>query len=284
MVCRDPKSSGWPKRGRKAESVEEGEGWRAAYRAYSLTGRTAREVMTLADAIREYIREHREGGTRRNTIKCDSVALNLLLKVYDGGERDLVSELEPARLQKEFRQRLRTGQAPATLAGYKISLKKFGRWIGGKKFGKKLVKGLKVGKVEARRKGRAWTPQELRKLRDAADRIDQDPKRRQKVDRWYRMVLELGLATGARVGELFAIRWENFSPDVQLVHIEEQLQPITKDAAEPLKSSSAVRTTTVLETWAPFHRRGIEGRVLEGTSGRARSVAFTFSAPDFSGQ
>ena len=83
-----------------------------------------------------------------------------------------------------------------------------------------------------------------------------------------------GFEHPARLEPLFLK--ESFSLDAQLVHIEEQLQPVTKDAAEPLKSSSAVRAAPVLqEAWAPFHRRGVEGRVLAGTSGRARSVAFT---------
>lgn len=95
MACRDPKSSGWPKHGRKAQSVEEGEAWRSAYRAYCMTGLTVKEKMTLADAIREYVREHREGGTRHNTLKADNVSLNLLLKVYDGGEREASVRARP---------------------------------------------------------------------------------------------------------------------------------------------------------------------------------------------
>ena len=89
------------------------------------------------------------------------------------------------------------------------------------------------------------------------------------------MVLELALTTGARVGELFAIRWENLSPDGTMVTIVEQLQPVTSQEATSLKSKKARRSSPVLETWAPFHDRGAEGRILGGTSGRARSVAFT---------
>ena len=270
-VCRDPKSGGWPKHGRKAQSIEEGGGWRSAYRAYALTGRTEKEQMTLADAVREFLREEKEGGTRFNTMKAMTTATGILLDIYDA-DRTVVSEMDPKKLQREFRRRLREGQAPATLAGYRQWLKKFAKWVGVKK----LCKGLKCGNLEAPGKGRAWTPSEVERLRRAADCVDRDPKRRQNAHpRWYRLMLELGLATGARAGELFAITHESFTPDLKLVRIEEQLQPVAKEEAEKLKSDSAMRSAPVLQSWLPFHRPGAVGRVLGGTSGRARTRAFT---------
>lgn len=197
--------------------------------------------------------------------------MSLLLDVYDG-DKTLVTEMNPKKLQGEFDRRLRAGQYPATLSGYRHSLKKFGAWFGDKKF----ADGLDCGRVEPRKKARFWTDREVERLRQAADRIDEDNKRRQNADpRWYRMVLELGLATGARVGELYAIRWENFSPRQPLVYIEEQLEPITQEEATYLKSHSARRSSPVLAEWAEFHRPGAEGRVLGGTSGNVRSTAFT---------
>ena len=88
-------------------------------------------------------------------------------------------------------------------------------------------------------------------------------------------MLELGLATGARVGELFAIRWDAFSADGHMVWIEKQPQPLWSGKAPTyLKSASSRRSTPVLPEWAEFHRPGAEGIVLGGTSGQSRVRAF----------
>ena len=111
---------------------------------------------------------------------------------------------------------------------------------------------------------RTWEPHEIDLLREAADRLGG----------FYRLVLELGLATGAR-RKLFALRWDDFHPTEPAVRIVRQLETLHRTKTVALKSKSSRRSVLVLEEWGPFHQPGARGLILDdGHSGQQKSEAF----------
>lgn len=107
-------------------------------------------------------------------------------------------------------------------------------------------------------KAEPYTNQHLVKLRELASAYDLVVPRH--VSR--RMVLELALATGARINELTALRWDDFDANCRWVHIQ-RATPIKRSASTNFLPHKAL----VLPFWSDFHKPEAEGLVVAAEDG-----------------
>jgi integrase len=107
----------------------------------------------------------------------------------------------------------------------------------------------------------AWADEDLPRLRKAADELDRLLGRRP----GYRIALELGLGTGLRQHELFALRWDQIDEASRTCRVTHQLSKGSSVKLVPLKGKQA-RTTLILPEWWQHHRPQ-PGPVLRGIKG-----------------
>lgn len=192
----------------------------------------------LKDATAEYLR-HRESTVERNTLVNDRTVTAHLVDAF--GRRD-VHAIGQDEIQRWFDDRARH-YAPGTLRLYRIHMRGFFQWVGRPIEPVILLKGHKEDPDALR-------DEEVDALLDAC-----------RTDREH-AVVRVGLATGARRAELWALEWPDFRKDGRSVRIQRQIawpRTTTKGLKGKLN-----RTALVLPAFMDALPRTPIGRVVPG--------------------
>ena len=107
----------------------------------------------------------------------------------------------------------RKGRSEATINHYFSLLKTFFNYaIRTKKYsGENPIKELRPYTVDEKR--REYTPEELERILDAADRVERESQRNARVQKYVKRIILLLLYTGMRTGEVLFLKWENVGKD-----------------------------------------------------------------------
>jgi site-specific recombinase XerD len=265
FIVRDPDESGWSpdrREGRTTTSLPVARKWELRYRAAwedRDTGRqmglaSATEPVPLRRAVERYwrVRESLQaaGDLAASTVQNDRVRLRVLLGWY--GDAADASRIDHANLRDRLTDRLAEGYRRSTLTEMLATFRAFFGSVGNPCAENLRLPGKKRDAPKV-----AWTDEDLVLLRDTADRFDSE-RNRVGLTPQARLALELGLATGAREGELFGLRWEDITPPPQaLVWIDRQL--LRGGDFGPTKGRVG-GVAVVLPGFWPFyspHRRGL---------------------------
>ena len=272
-TLRNPKAPGWPERGERLEDTPENRKlarpWSWAYVEREREG--LRERLTsrpagraLGEAIHAYL-AHRERSRSANTVANNRSVL-AVLEAAVGSSRP-VGRVSTADLQAIIDARVSQGYRPNTLHNLKSV---WGRFFGWAEVEPNPARKLVVPPVP-QREIRAFSEEDLVRLRAAADALD----RERRGPAVARLLLEVGLATGARASELRALRWEDFDPESETVRIHRQQGA----GGERATKSRRGRTALVLPPfWTAWYRPGNRpgaGYVLAGAKGRPLSGTAT---------
>ncbi|MBW3569677.1 MAG: site-specific integrase [Gemmatimonadetes bacterium] len=295
MLLRDPKAPGWTPGGEVGEPTQSeliARTWEAAYRA-AWENKAVRASLGIVDAdahplarplgpaVDAYLLERGRQGLALNTLNGDQTALRRLLAWY--GKDALISHVrgEPkpgeqrvgTTLGDHFRRMLDEGYALKTCVLWLTKMQQFLR-----AHGSTAADGVVLASREARHNRQAktaWTDEEIAAVRKEADEVDLLERRPFS----YRLAVELGLATGLRLGELFAARWENILyPRSRRIHVIEQANQ--REMRLTTLKGGRERFTVVLPTWWEWHQPDARGLILGGPDGAplyGREVAFFVS-------
>ena len=154
---------------------------------------------TLGTLVEEYL-EHRRATQERNTVANDVTATNHLLEAF--GEKRAIHTIAEADVQGWFNQRAKK-YAPGTLALFAINMRSFFQWAG-REFSITTIEGHKADPD-------TLTDDEVTTL---LEKCETDEEKR---------LCRVGLATGARRAELWALVWEDFRPDGRSVRFARQM-------------------------------------------------------------
>jgi integrase len=161
------------------------------------------------------------------------------------------------QLQDWINTRLSEGYEPGTLQGYRQHMNKFFEWLGGFN----PTEGLEIPKAPKQDKP-AWTSETDRAaIRRAAREIDAEA-----VDGLPSRVhlVELLFATGVRIQEGAAARWEWIDPQTRTMRVHGQIS--RSGEFKPAKGKKP-RTVVVLPTWWPHHHADRIGLILSMEDG-----------------
>lgn len=275
-TLRDPDAPGWPScamRRNRTEEPEVAERWKWAY-VDLLRGATRHKHLKLAAparslerAVAEYL-DHRTDTKEFNTVRNDRVALTAYLLALD--DCPTTADVTPAHLQGLFNRLARDGYMPSTVASYHRSIASFFAWVGGAN----PAAGIEL-RDAAEHDAEPWSDDELAVLRKAADRLDARRVRDRRWPRSFRLLVESGVGTGGRRGELFVLDWSAFRMPSLSVRFTVQIAE-RGDGTKALKGKRN-RTTLVLPTWWEYTKRRstpARGRVLTPMPGQAPSYRY----------
>lgn len=275
---RDPKAPGWPARGPRTTNEKTAGEWLVDYARALRQGVLARELgtkptWTLSVAVENYLAAA-EDRLNERTIELDRVVTGHLLRRF--GETKVVADIDTEALQVWFRELKRDGYARSTRQTMRQRVGVLFNWL---EIEPNPVRKVELGVLDAGAQAhvRIWNDEEVEKLRNAADELDEllsvDPERAA-TQCSYRLALELGLATGARRNELFCLRWEDFNAagNARNIRIHQQLHARFHGTRFiPLKGSKKTakeRFTFVLPGWwQGFHLPQARGFVLARPDG-----------------
>ena len=258
-TLRDPKHPRWPEQGERTDHEEVAHRWKWAYVDLYREGTKRRQLgqparRKLAGAVREYL-AHREQTREPKTVRSNTTILNRLLSEF--GDVD-IHTIETAPLQRMLDGDKRAGYKPSTLDLTRIVLSTFFKWAGPHNPAAALV----VSKAGAQDIF-AFTDEEIETLRSAA-RVVEAERGPDIIPCNVVDAIELGLATGARAQELFALDWRDINPKTRTARIVRQLVRGTT-RTKPLKGKRA-RTAVILPHWWDHHAGG-SGLILKRFDG-----------------
>lgn len=280
VTLRDPKHPAWPDKGERTEDPAVAEKWRWEYMALA-QGKVARRQLgkpagkTLEQARDELILYRERQDFSPQTTQNDKSALRALADVV-GWDR-VLHDITTDDVQDALDALVDAGYAPSTVQTYQVHMSHLFRWAGvrpnpARKRSSENDEGVVVPrKVE--RDIFTWSNDELVMLRDAADAVDAERFR------YARLMVEVGLATGARYREMLALRWEDFDPRMRTVRIARQVAAYRRGIKPP--KSRKGRTAVVLPFFWDHYREGTRGHVLPGPDGRpmrSKAAEDTFKA------
>lgn len=260
-VLRDPSAPNWPKGGDRTKDKATARRWSWEYVEW-LEERKRRkreglppDFRTLGDAVDAYLRR-REGLVEDNTLASDHTALRQHLLPWLGEDAPL-EEFTAGAMQRLADERVEEGYAPGTLETYFQAINGLYRWLD---FGT-LWDTLDLPD-RGQRDVHVWSDDELEELRDAADWVDEQ---RRFGGPSARLALEAALGTGARVSELFALRWSDFDLDGKRVRITRQVRKDRKEF-KALKGKRGRNALVLPEFW-DHHQPDAKGLLLPGKDG-----------------
>lgn len=252
-TVRDPSSSPhWPRRGRKPETEREAARWTWDYVAH-VEGKTAApsaRFKELSHATRAFLAD-RKGRDPYNTFKARRTAVRHLNAEF--GQSAPVKSILPEDVHDLTSRLIQEGYSPRTIRSYVQGFKQFFEWVGMDS----MTDSIEVPKD--RTEGvTVWTDIEIAKLRAAAGPGD-------------RLIVEALLCTGARVGEGWALRWEDFDAVNKIVRIRRQVTPgDSGNGTKPTKSGRA-RVALVHPDFWRWYEPGAEGPLFEPSARTTRT-------------
>lgn len=186
-----------------------------------------KQPLALGQAVDDYL-QHRQQTMSWNTWRNDRAALNHLRKRFGDG-RSLHS-ITNAELQAWFDSKR---YAPGTLALYAVLLRSFFDWAG-------ADLGRPVTPVQHKHDPETLADDEIETLLAACGSHQED------------MLVRLGLATGGRRAELWALEGQHFRSDMRAVRFSQQMG-WPRSGVRGLKGKKN-RTALVLPGWLPAER------------------------------
>ena len=206
---------------------------------------------TLSEAVEVYLQE-RGRSVEPNTLKGTVTSLRHLESAL--GSSASLATVTPQSIRVLFGRLLKQGMRPNTLQTYLAAISGFGEWIGVPNL-RRAVRLPSMGQPDVR----TWEPEEIERLREAADELDRD---RRSDSPSTRLALEVALGTGARRNELFALSWRDFDLGERTVRIHRQ--PVQdRKRFKPLKGKRG-RTVVVLPGLWDFYEGSRASLVLPG--------------------
>lgn len=187
--------------------------------------------------VEEYL-EHRRATRERNTVESDMTATGHLLEAF--GEKRAIHTITEPDIQSWFNQRAKK-YAPGTLALLAINMRSFFKWAG-RPMNITTIKGHEADPD-------TLTDSEVATLLEKCE-TDEESK-----------IVRVGLATGARRAELWALTWEDFRPDGRSVRFARQMAWPGKGT----KGLKGKRNRTALVLPGYIEERGA-GTILTPTS------------------
>jgi integrase len=260
-VLLDPSHPEWPLRGRRTEDEEQARLWSWQYVERlthgALSGRPAERV-ELSVATEAFL-SHRRATMASGTVATSKTAVTRLLEWFGGSVA--VGEITAKALQSKVDGMSRAGYASGTIHTNVQSMGAFFDYAT-RTYGIKHnpAHGL-VLPAMAPPDAEAWGDETLPILRKAADDLDRTLNRRP----GFRLALELGLCTGLRQHELFALHWDQVDPDSCTCRVTQQLGKYSTVKLIPLKGRRS-RTVLILPEWWQHHRPA-KGPILRGVKG-----------------
>lgn len=246
-ALRDPTHARWPAAGERTEDEDIARRWGWKYVDLTLDEKRRRLLgvrkvgESVANAAKRFIDDLRlsveRGLLERNTFKARRSGIHLLADHAAGTQT--VSAVDTAAIQVFFNGLLDAGYEASTLQSYRSSLLVFFEWAG--RGDDNPARDLNLP-VPGEKEARAWTDEEVERLRESADSIGS----------LSRLAIEVGLNTGVREHELFALDWSHFHFASRTVRVQRQLVPYGDDF-KVLKGKKA-RTALVLPEFEPFFR------------------------------
>ena len=266
MTLRDPNARGWPDAGARTTDPEVADRWKWRYvdffrdasRRRSLGQRP--KARPFGESVEQFLAS-RAQSVQELTVRCDESALRVHLLPHFGHAREIDS-IEADKIQDFFDGLVRQSYAPSTLRRMLNSFGAFFAWAGVSD-AENPARKVELPQI-VHDDIRAFSDDELAVLRDKADWMDGQART------WMaqvgtpvpiRLALELGLGTGARQAELFALEWSAFRPADRTVRITVQVNRLGTGTTH-LKGKQA-RTALVLPSWWEHHDNLGSGRVLD---------------------
>jgi integrase len=240
---RDPKHPNWPHEGNRTEDEAEANRWKWSYLDW-LRGEKAGDKSPRIEKAMQEFRAHREKTVTATTLRNNNAPLKALEEWFAGKR---VADIRTKDLQAMFDAMQAEGYKPGTLATNRNIMSAFFAWAGGANPARDVV----IQSAPEPDEIYAWTDADIKRLRKAAD------------TRGVRLMLEVALNTGVRLGELLALRWQDFDPDSKTVRISRQFASGSTRIVK-LKGKKA-RTAIVLpEFWQHYRPEGelVMGRPL----------------------
>jgi site-specific recombinase XerD len=258
---RDPTHARWPAAGERTEDEDIARRWGWKYVDLTLTEKRNRLLGVrkigepVADAAQRFVDERQlaveRGLLEQNTAKTQRTAIHHLTEHVASSQT--VSGVDTAALQVLFDELLDGKYAASTLQSYRASLITFFEWAG-RGGSDNPARTLVIPEI-ADKDAHAWSDEEIERLRKSADSIGGHA----------RLALEVGLNTGTREQELFALDWSHFNFASRTVRVQRQLVHYSEEF-KGLKGKRA-RTALVLPDFEPLYREG-RGLVVARPDGR----------------
>jgi integrase len=228
---------------------------------YGLKTHKTTAPIKFSDAIKEFIAYERDV-KRVSEWKIFEKRLEIVSRIWGIVRISDLGREHIAALDKALREK--RGVSPYTINHYFGLLKTFFYWAIGqeKHSGPNPMKEVKPYVVDRRR--RSFTPEEIRKIIAAAEKIETLPRARD-ITLYANRLVKLLLYTGMRFGEAVNLRWENVHEDkIALKRTEtkqrkEKVIPITAGIRAVLDTIPRGAQTDFV---FPFRRRA-SGRVYQ---------------------
>lgn len=258
ITLRNPNAKGWPEAGERTENPEFAAEWAWAYvnllkreeHDRIIGKKPALAAPTLEEAKEPYLmRREKHERLAPGTIHTDRTGINVLIEAF--GPKRRLDKITHQDLQGLIDRLTEEGYSAKTIESYRHSISAFLQ----RHLPDNPTVGLKLPEVEDS-DAHAWSDEELEQIRQACDSLD----RKDPVFPSRRLCMELALATGARVQELFALRWEQINRRHYTIRLVEQFDRHYSSTRQ-LKSGSA-RTALILPNWWAFDREGERGLIL----------------------
>lgn len=254
VPMRNPNAVGWPAQGEGTEDPEVAARWAFRY-LDAVTDDTSRRQLGKRAASKplgaEVLRHlaYMERVVSPKTLANRNTGLTIHLVPFVG-ESVAVTSIDHDLMDSWLVGLLAKGYSPGTIGQYIFAASAFFRWAS--RGAHDPTSELELPE-EGERDVEPLTRDEMAALRKAADALDREAPAvvAGRLRRSYRLLAELALCSGARLGELAALRWSAFDSVNKTVRITAQA-PLkgTASALRPLKGKKS-RTALVLpELWS----------------------------------
>lgn len=290
VLLRNPQAPGWTPDGVAGEPTKServARQWEEAYIAEwdrlaarvhlgidALDRETAALMQPLRPALEAFAATRARQGLALSTLQGDETAWRQLRKWYGDTTPLAAIRADPkpgeranyTSLGDRFRAMLAEGYEIGTCT---VTLGKVQMFL--RAHGITAADGIVLTSRSARhntKRKTAWTGEEVEVVRKAADEIDAGAGPRKQFPFSHRLAVELGLGTGLRIGEMFAVTWTDFLyPASRRVHVREQWNFRERRLTVP--KSGHDRLSFVLPSWWAFHQPTLGRRlVLADRDGR----------------
>lgn len=247
VVMRNPDATGWPDTGERTDQAEIADRWKWSYADY-FAGLHKRRVLGIARdkplgaAVQEYL-SYRKTVVEHSTYTSCRSSLKHLLESGHLTVGTPLPHVTTKDIQDVVSAMLSKGYKPSTVHTVLGQIKVFMAWTG---YGIGRVGLPRLASTDVR----YWSDEEIVAIQRAARQVDAQRDRRSHFPSAV-LAVELALASGLRMGELFALRWSDINPTERVVRVNWQV-PKDSLTLRALKSKSA-RTVVMLPTWWPSH-------------------------------
>lgn len=261
-LLRDPDDPGWPSAGVTTRSKKQAEQWAKAYDArWRVEEEEAEQHRTghyrsvrLAKAA---FLKHRQAQYAPSTASGSRTAVTHLEELV--GEEYDPSAITETQLQALCDDFLNVGYKSRTVSNILHHLIAFFNFAGVDPNPAKAVKVRPQEESEVV----AWNEAELQRLRDAADTIDGEPRRKGPS---RRLLVEHLLGHGTRIQETAAACWEDSDPLTKTARITKQMD---RRSNKPTSTKGKrARTAAVMPEWWKFHQDQATGLIFAKADGR----------------